>query len=397
MLSSMSGLVSNIGPGFKAAGQMAIDAFKSLMTWFNDNLIQPIKDFIDNLSWEKIKDGAVAVFEAIWNFIDSYLIQPFASFIELFSWENIKAAGEVTFNALWDVIDTVLIEPFNSFISLFSWDNITEAGEIAFTALWSAIDTAFVKPWKAYMEFNKAAWGILSDAVMTAFKASWAIIDAIFINPLKTAFDAFISAPGKIYSGLADAFSSAWDFVDSIFISPVVEFFDGLTFDNILDGITSAFSSAWDFISGIGTDITNLFVSLGTDLADVLKSPINGFISAINSLFSSLNFSKSIKNPFTGTEYSIGIDLSDWNIPMLADGGIVTKPTLAMIGEGGGPEAVIPLDKAGGMGTQNFNITVNASGITDRTDKRTLAREIGNMIQQEMARNIGGTTMRGRY
>jgi hypothetical protein len=45
------------------------------------------------------------------------------------------------------------------------------------------------------------------------------------------------------------------------------------------------------------------------------------------------------------------------NIPMLADGGIVTGPTLAMIGEAG-PEAVIPLDRARNMG----NVTVNVNG-----------------------------------
>jgi len=47
------------------------------------------------------------------------------------------------------------------------------------------------------------------------------------------------------------------------------------------------------------------------------------------------------------------------NIPRLAEGGIVTAPTLALIGEGGGPEAVIPLDKMRGMGG---NITINISG-----------------------------------
>jgi hypothetical protein len=41
---------------------------------------------------------------------------------------------------------------------------------------------------------------------------------------------------------------------------------------------------------------------------------------------------------------------------MLADGGIVTGPTLAMIGERG-PEAVIPLSgRGGGMGNYTINI-----------------------------------------
>jgi hypothetical protein len=54
-------------------------------------------------------------------------------------------------------------------------------------------------------------------------------------------------------------------------------------------------------------------------------------------------------------------------IPMLAEGGIATGPTLAMIGEGRGPEAVIPLDKlegmlGGGFGGQNVVVTGRIQG-----------------------------------
>ena len=48
------------------------------------------------------------------------------------------------------------------------------------------------------------------------------------------------------------------------------------------------------------------------------------------------------------------------NIPELANGGIVTGPTLALIGEAG-PEAVVPLDRMGSMGGGN-NITINVNG-----------------------------------
>jgi hypothetical protein len=47
-------------------------------------------------------------------------------------------------------------------------------------------------------------------------------------------------------------------------------------------------------------------------------------------------------------------------IPAMAEGGIVTKPTLALIGEGSGPEAVIPLSKMNSMGGGgDVNINVN--------------------------------------
>jgi hypothetical protein len=64
---------------------------------------------------------------------------------------------------------------------------------------------------------------------------------------------------------------------------------------------------------------------------------------------------------FGGFDFS-GIDLSGISIgglATLASGGIVTKPTLALIGEGGESEAVIPLSKMSQMGggtTVNINV-----------------------------------------
>ena len=50
-------------------------------------------------------------------------------------------------------------------------------------------------------------------------------------------------------------------------------------------------------------------------------------------------------------------------IPLMAEGGIVNQPTLAMIGEAGA-EAVVPLDKMSGMGT-TVNINVAGSVISE--------------------------------
>jgi hypothetical protein len=57
--------------------------------------------------------------------------------------------------------------------------------------------------------------------------------------------------------------------------------------------------------------------------------------------------------------------------PKMAEGGIVTKATTALIGEAG-PEAVIPLSKMGGMGT-TVNITVNGS-VTSASDLTEFVR-----------------------
>ena len=64
-------------------------------------------------------------------------------------------------------------------------------------------------------------------------------------------------------------------------------------------------------------------------------------------------------------------------------------------GGGGGSTTSVGTAVSGGV-TYNFDMTFNLSGITDSTDKREMAREIGDLIQQEITRSTGGGRMRGR-
>jgi hypothetical protein len=79
------------------------------------------------------------------------------------------------------------------------------------------------------------------------------------------------------------------------------------------------------------------------------KGIFNGIAKAWNNTIGKLSFKAPDWIPGIG-----GKGFSVPKIPELADGGIVTGPTLAMIGEAG-PEAVIPLSRMNGMG----NITIN--------------------------------------
>ena len=64
-----------------------------------------------------------------------------------------------------------------------------------------------------------------------------------------------------------------------------------------------------------------------------------------------------------------GVDVAP-NIPFLGNGGIVNRPTLAVIGEKG-PEAVIPLsNRNAGMGGNN--ITINVQGADPNAVVRAL-------------------------
>jgi hypothetical protein len=65
----------------------------------------------------------------------------------------------------------------------------------------------------------------------------------------------------------------------------------------------------------------------------------------------------------------------------LAKGGIVTRPTFAMIGEGGESEAVIPLSRLGKMGGDTYNVTVNGA-----VDPVSTARQIRQILEQDQRR-----------
>ncbi len=77
-------------------------------------------------------------------------------------------------------------------------------------------------------------------------------------------------------------------------------------------------------------------------------NPIKTAIRFIGDLLGALK-----KIPGVG---SIGNFLGGINIPGFADGGIVTRPTLAMVGEKG-PEAIVPLGRGGGVGGVTVNVT----------------------------------------
>ena len=88
-------------------------------------------------------------------------------------------------------------------------------------------------------------------------------------------------------------------------------------------------------------------------MVGVFKTVFNSIATIWNNTIGKLSFKVPDWVPGIGGK---GFDVPD--IPMLAAGGIVTSPTLAMIGEAG-PEAVIPLDRMGQMGGNNVTIHVN--------------------------------------
>lgn len=136
-------------------------------------------------------------------------------------------------------------------------------------------------------------------------------------------------ALGAVLSGLWKSVQDVWGNIKAIF-------------SNIIGFIDNVFSGNWSAAWG---NVVSIFGNVFGELANIAKAPINAVISVINMVLSKINEMKiSIPDWVPG----VGGKTLGFNIPqitMLATGGIATAPTLAMVGEGGEPEAVLPLSK----------------------------------------------------
>lgn len=158
-------------------------------------------------------------------------------------------------------------------------------------------------------------------AIVVLIVANWDTIVAAF----NTAFEAI----GRIVKSIAHALAGTWT------------------------RITNAVSKAWEGIIGI------------------IKGTINGIIGLINNFIGFINGIQ-IHIPAVGVG-PFQTPAFDWwglnlgKIPYLAEGGIVSSPTLAMIGEAG-PEAVVPLDRMGNHYETHIHLVNEGDPITEDDD-----------------------------
>jgi hypothetical protein len=147
-----------------------------------------------------------------------------------------------------------------------------------------------------------------------------------------------------------------------------------------------------NLVAGIQAVVDTYTISLGTaNTAGAVAGLTSGFTGATGAVMGgggtstapmSIDF-QAISDWLVQNPLALGaIDFS--GIATLASGGIVTGPTLAMIGEGGGPEAVIPLDRLGSIGGGDINITVQA-GVVSSPDQ--IGQQLIELIQKAQRRS----------
>lgn len=147
------------------------------------------------------------------------------------------------------------------------------------------------------------------------------------------------------------------------------------------EGVRNIVDTVFRFIKTAVTTSIDFLTSYVEGILSVYKTVFNTIAKLWNNTIGKLSFEIPSWVPGIGGK---GFDVPD--IPMLAAGGIVTGPTLAMIGEAG-PEAVIPLNRAGGVGA-TYNITVQGGVGTSAEIGRAVVDAIKAYNRQNGPANI---------
>jgi phage-related minor tail protein len=197
-------------------------------------------------------------------------------------------------------------------------------------------------------------WDQISAAVVAAWDVIW--------NAIKTAANA-----------VGNFIAEWWPYLLAIFTGGL-SILVGLIIDN-WDSIVA-------FVEGAVEKIGSFLSGMWDGIKEGLKSALNFAIGLINSAISGINTLIAGANKVPGVSIP-----SIPKIPMLADGGIATGPTLAMIGEGGDDEAVVPLPRGakeafgGGGGRQDLYIHLDGDEDLVRLFRRAIQNR-GGTVQE---------------
>jgi len=176
-------------------------------------------------------------------------------------------------------------------------------------------------------------------------------------------------------TALTASFSALWIATGVVVIIAIIAALVALQvkfniFGKAIDGLKAGFMAWWGVVQFVFGAVKTGFAelaNLGKAIFDGIGGAFKGVINAvISAMEKGLNFAiKGLNIILDGIDKAAGPwvnfgEIPNVKLPRLAEGGITTGPTIAMIGEKG-PEAVIPLDRLGSMGGNTINITVTSA------------------------------------
>lgn len=203
----------------------------------------------------------------------------------------------------------------------------------------------FVNLWNGTVDAVRSALEAVAGIFEWAAQAWIAVLYQVFVQPYVQLWENVLREP---VTALIDWVGGVWKNISDGFIKYVY------------DPIKTAWDKVTRFIPDAMTKARDAVVNVWKGVINTIKGVINGVLNAIssniNAVINEVNFLISRFNALPGPD--IGI-IPKVSLPQFAEGGVVGRPTLAMVGEGGEREYIVPESK---MARASANFLAGARG-----------------------------------
>lgn len=381
--------------GFENVVSGTWDVVTGIMYPFFPEIAQKMQTFKDDFSkkWESLKGdiqkyGDPAKLEA--SDFGDYIRDKVSE-----KWTDLKTAtankwGEIKLgiNNEWEMIKQI------------TWDDVNNT----LVGYWESLKSDSITKWDTFKNMLSEKWNNIKEQI------GWADVK----NSLLTHWGNLETESGKKWDSFKVTLGGKWDNIltqigwDDV-KTTVLRYWKSLNDDSgtEFDNLKSTLSQKWEEIRGsdwgtvkdtilgiwgqLKTESETIFGELGKSIKNIIKTPVNAVIDAINKVIDGINKIRVTVPDIPGIikGFSLGFNLDPFP-PMLARGGIVDSPTLAMIGEAG-KEAVVPLENTSFVNT--LASAVGSAVMASMQFSGSSSQNTGAYGNQEIVIQIDGTKM----
>lgn len=347
LLNPVTAAIAALAAGFIWCWNTSEDFRKAVIDLWNS----ACKPFVDNL---------INAVQTMWR---DHLKPLWDSLVEMFAaiWGLIQQLGGIIYE-LWDKFIAPVLAWIATGLGFLVTNTLATIGTLAANIVGFVADVI-----KVVVDTITNVISFISnflENIKLLLANGWAFLFAFIVN-IKDVIKAIIEG---LLMGIVVTITGVWDRIKEIgkavldnilqFCNGVIEFWTGLIqflvgvfsldWKNAWEGIVQTFKGIFDMIVGIAKAPINLVIGLINGLLTGAENAARGVVAALNRI----SFSFSIPDwvPFVGGKsWYFGLNLQAPTLPRLnylANGGVLTEPTAAMMAEYAGahnnPEIVTP-------------------------------------------------------
>jgi TP901 family phage tail tape measure protein len=335
---------------FNWLGGAIRDGLNALWQWG-----EPIRQFWVN-AWDAVK-GVVTDF---WSWFTGAINDGIQAL-----WQLGEPIRQFWVNT-WDTVKGFAV----SFIDWFgdAFQSLVQVMQSIGGKIASAFNSIVIQPIRSAWSGVTSWFGEAANSALSKIRGAWQMIatafDTAVVTPLRTAWTTVTSWLSETVSGAATAIQKRWQEIASGFmnvvVEPITKAWTTVTklLQDAMGGITTFFQAnvvqpmaeAWNALTQLLPDamgkaaefVKSVWIGVVESIKGVVRGMLQFIANAINNVAGMVNRLIAAFNALPGPNIPT---VPTFSVPAFAKGGVVNKPTLALIGEGGEKEYIVPQSK----------------------------------------------------